>query len=218
MATVLVTAGPTREHLDEVRFLSNGSTGRMGHAVAAAARDRGHRVLLVSGPTALAAPAGVAVHPVVAALDMLAACRALLAQADLVFGVAAVADHRPAARAAGKPARGGGPQVLTLVENPDIIADLAAASRGSARVLVGFALEALGSEGMIAAIERGRRKLAAKALDLIAVNLADSLAADRSQVTLLYRDGRQEALPLQTKAETAERLVGVAEELWERKR
>lgn len=218
MATVLVTAGPTREHLDDVRFLSNGSSGRMGYAVAAAARERRHRVLLVSGPTFLDAPVGVERHSVCSALEMQRVCNDLLAGTDLVFGVAAVADHRPAQRLPGKPAKDAGPATLTLVANPDVLAGLGLASRGSRRVLVGFALEALGEDGMSGVLGRGRRKLAAKHLDLIAVNLSDSVAADRSQVTLLYRDGRQEALPLQGKAETAVRLVCAAEELWERKR
>ena len=214
MATVLITAGPTREHLDDVRFLSNASTGRMGYAIAGAAHAAGHRVILVSGPSPLAPPQGVETHGVVSALEMAAAVDRHLGAADVVFGVAAVADTRPAVRHAGKPAKSEGPCTLTLIPNPDIIA--AAAARPGRRAVVGFALEA-SEGGLDDALQRGRDKLRRKQLDAIAVNLPAALGADESEVVLLFADGREERLPRQSKHKTAVRLVEVGLELWSHK-
>src|SRR5262245_4894978 len=137
MATALVTAGPTREHLDDVRFLSNGSSGRMGYAIAEALRDGGHEVHLVAGPTELARPAGIDFVPVVSALEMQQQVERLFPRVSLVFAVAAVADHRPSQRAPGKPAKAKGSFTIELVPNPDILAELGR-KKGS-RTLVGFA-------------------------------------------------------------------------------
>ena len=211
MPTVLVTAGPTREYLDEVRFLSNASSGRMGYAIAAAAQAQGHDVVLVSGPTHLSPPDGVRLVPVVSALDMLAACERAFARADLVFAVAAVADHRPQQRQSGKPAKSDAPYALQLVPNPDIVAALARA-KGS-RVVVGFALDAQEVEAA-AQRERARRKLEHKGLDLIVMNDSSALGAERSAVTVLDADGHDYALPPPAKAETARWLLQIAVERW----
>ena len=212
METVLITAGPTREHLDEVRFLSNESSGRMGYAIAEAAVAAGHRTLLVSGPVPISAPAGVELSRVTSAQEMLERCLQLFESSDLAFGVAAVADLRPAKRRAGKPEKPAGPSSLELVPNPDVIAALAAA-KGS-RVVVGFALEVSGSDASDAALERGRRKLERKGLDLIVVNEPTALGAERTKVTLLFADGRQESWPEQHKSTIATRLLERALELW----
>lgn len=214
MATVLITAGPTREHLDDVRFLSNASTGRMGYAMAGAAHGAGHRVILVSGPSSLVPPVGVVTEHVESALEMAAAVERHIGDADVVFGVAAVADARPAERHAGKPAKSAGRSTLTLVANPDIIATAAAAP--GRRAVVGFALESEDG-GLEGALLRARGKLQRKRLDAIAVNLPAALGADESEVVLLFADGREEHLPRQSKNTTAARLVEVGLELWRHK-
>lgn len=216
MPTVLITAGPTREHLDDVRFLSNASTGRMGYALVRAACERGHAVVLVSGPTSLEAPAAVTVVPVVSAMEMATAVERHVDDADIVFGVAAVADARPAHRRPGKPPKPAGAEWLELVPNPDVIA--LAAARPGVRAVIGFALEAPAEGGLDAALLRARTKLVQKRLDAIAVNLQDALGAPDSEVVLLWADGRQQALPRQSKEATATRLVEVGEELWRAKR
>lgn len=213
MAKFLVTAGSTREYLDDVRFLTNGSSGRMGYAIAAAALQRGHQVALVSGPTHLEPPAGAEVHSVVSADDMLAAARQVLQACDIVVGVAAVADWRPAARIAGKPARSQGRMTLELVATPDVLATLA--REKASGVFVGFALEAAGAQGDTgaawdAALGRARQKLAAKRLDLIVVNLTDAVERGDSEAALVWRRGQVERLPRQPKAATARRIVDAA--------
>lgn len=210
MVGILITAGPTREYLDDVRYLSNGSSGRMGCALAAAALASGHAVTLVLGPAEVSAPAGVELVNVVSAQQMQAAATQAFARADVAIAAAAVADWRPAQRNAGKPARSGDTMQLPLVCNPDIVAGLAA-SKG-ARIVVGFALESTAA-GLPAAIARGRDKLERKRLDLVVVNLHDAIGSDQSEVVLCYADGRDEALPRQDKAATAARIVAAAVEL-----
>lgn len=213
MVSILVTAGPTREHLDDVRFLSNGSTGRMGFALCAAARARGHRPVLVLGPVDLPPPDGIEVLRVVSALEMQAAAERAFAGCEVAIGAAAVADWRPAERRRGKPARAdGAPPPLRLVQNPDIIAGLAA-QKGD-RVVVGFALEA-GPAGLDAAVARGAAKLQHKQLDLVVVNMDSAIGAETSAVVLLFADGRRERLPAQDKMATAARVVDAAVELWQ---
>lgn len=207
MASILITAGPTREHLDDVRYLSNGSSGRMGCALAAAALDAGHAATLVLGPVCVDPPGAAVVIPVTSALEMQAAAEQAFAAADVAIAAAAVADYRPAVRTAGKPPRTAGKIQLELVPNPDIVAALGAA-KGS-RVVVGFALEPAAA-GLDAAIARGRDKLRRKHLDLIAVNLQDAVGGADSEVVLCFADGREERLPRQDKRATAARIVEAA--------
>src|SRR5436190_9329799 len=210
MVSILITAGPTREYLDDVRYLSNGSSGRMGCALADAARAAGHRTTLVLGPIELAPPTGVTVVPVVSALEMQAAAARAFAACDVLIAAAAVADWRPAARAPGKPPRPAGSRSLELVPNPDIVAGLAAGK--GRRVVAGFALESAAA-GMPAAIARGRQKLASKQLDLVVVNLHDAIASERAQLVLCHRDGIDEDLPADKRAAAA-RIVAAAVHLW----
>lgn len=198
---VLITAGPTREHLDRVRFLSNGSTGRMGIEIAAAVAAAGHDAVLVLGPTHLAPPASPRVRTlrVVSALEMLAACEAEWPACDALVAAAAVADHRPARAETGKPEKSVGPQTLELVANPDILATLAA-SKG-ARPCVGFALQVEDAE------RRAREKLARKRLDLIVLDAPDAMGADRSDFTLIPAAGAAVRLPGAAKADVAARIV-----------
>lgn len=211
MVSIMITAGPTREYLDDVRYLSNGSSGRMGCALAEAARTAGCEVTLVLGPVEVEPPQGVAVRSVVSALEMQAAAESAFASADICIAAAAVADWRPAARAVGKPARSGDRLHLELVPNPDIVAGLAA--RRGRRVVVGFGLESVAA-GLPAAIARGRAKLHRKQLDLVVVNLHDAIGGAASEVVLCFADGRDEPLPRQDKAVTAAHIVRAALELW----
>jgi phosphopantothenoylcysteine decarboxylase / phosphopantothenate---cysteine ligase len=186
---VLVTAGPTREAIDPVRFLSNESSGRMGFALAEAFSRAGHAVTLVAGPVALPTPAGVERIDVTSAREMLAACRAAFAIADVLVMAAAVADWRPARALRGKwRAKDGGAAraTLALVRNPDILASLAA--RKGRRLVCGFALETGGGEA------RARAKLARKGLDCIVLNDAAALNADDTRVVLLEREGGRRTL------------------------
>ncbi len=214
MAAILVTAGPTREYLDEVRYLSNASTGQMGYAIAAAAQRAGHSVMLVSGPTALPPPAGVELSAVVSAQEMCARAEQLWVDADIGFGVAAVADYRPRQRVAGKPPKAGEHTTLELTRNPDVVAALAA-DKG-ARVVVGFALESAAVGGLDAALERARAKRTRKGCDLLVFNETPAVGAATSQVHVIGASDEQ-ILPLQSKAETAAVLVQRAVGLWQQR-
>lgn len=186
----LITAGPTREHLDPVRFLSNGSSGKMGYALAAAAAARGWTVDLVSGPVVLTAPAGVTVHRTVSAADMLAACAPRFAACDLFIAVAAVADYRPREIAPRKENKTAGPVALALVPTVDILRTLAAGRRPG-QTVVGFAAETHDLE------LRARRKLAEKNLDWIVANDVSrpevGMDADANAVLVLGAAGARHA-------------------------
>lgn len=202
--TLLVTAGPTREELDPVRYLTNRSSGRMGYAMAEAALRRGARVILISGPTALEPPAGAELVRVTTAEEMHRAVLKHAEQATVIIKAAAVADYRPLAPATKKIKRAAGARMtLELESTPDILADLAR-QKGS-RLLVGFAAE---TENVA---ERAREKLAAKGVDLMVANdvTADGAGfdADTNIASLFARDGRQTDLPLLSKYEVALRVL-----------
>lgn len=202
---VLVTAGPTREHVDPVRYLTNESSGRMGFEIAAAAARRGDRVTLVAGPVALATPPGVRRIDVTSARQMLAAARGAFRSADALFMCAAVADWRPARKKSGKwrkDAERMEVASIELVRNPDILATLAA--RKGARLVVGFALETGRGEA------RARAKLRKKRLDYVVLNDASALGGSRTTVTVLGRDGSRRHLRGRTKRAVAETLVGLS--------
>ncbi len=179
---VLITSGPTREPLDPVRYLSNASSGAMGFALAAAARRAGARVTVVSGPTALPSPRGVAVVPVETARQMRRETLKRSRAAALVVGAAAVCDWRAARPARVKLKRGPGALRLTLLPNRDIIKD-AASRRRPGQVFVGFALETGRAEA------RARAKLARKGLDLVVANGPGNLGSSRARVALVFRRG-----------------------------
>ena len=201
--TVLVTAGPTREYLDPVRFLSNPSSGKMGFAVAEAARDRGARVILVHGPTNLPEPFGVERVPVERALEMHREVLKRFPEADLVVMAAAVADWRPAETRPEKEAKAGQEKLLRLVRTPDILAELGAKKRG--QVLVGFAMET--HEGLT----RAFAKLKRKNLDLICLNYPTdpetAFGADENRLVVIERSGRTEAWGKASKRALADRLL-----------
>jgi phosphopantothenoylcysteine decarboxylase/phosphopantothenate--cysteine ligase len=206
---LLVSAGPTREYLDPVRFISNPSSGRMGYAVAEAARDRGAEVVLVSGPTSLPDPWGVEVVRVESALEMRKALLGRYGWAEAVVMAAAVADYRPEKTLAEKEPKAEAEKVLRLVPNPDILKELGEKKEG--RVLVGFAMET--GEGL----ERAREKLKRKNLDLIVLNWVNregvGFGSLENQVVLLLRDGRVLELPRMRKREVAERILDLVKEL-----
>ena len=207
---ILVSAGPTREFLDPVRFLSNRSTGRMGFAVAAAAAAAGHEAVLVAGPVDLPTPAGVRRLDVVSAREMLAALESELAASDALVMAAAVADWRPAETAGAKLKKRGMAPVIALAPNPDILKTLAPLKGG--RVFVGFAAETGRAEAEAA------RKLEEKGLDFICANDVTAPGAgfgtETNIVTILGRGGFREALPLMAKTEVARRIVELVEAKW----
>ncbi len=171
---VLILSGPTREHLDAVRFISNASSGKMGQALALAAAARGAQVDFVTGPVddaRLPRAPGIAIHPVVSAAEMLAQADACLASADLIVFAAAVADYRPKNPVAGKPAKTAGGLDLALEPTPDIAATLCARKKPGA-VAMGFALQAGDAEA------GARAKLRAKKLDGIVINAPEAMGAD----------------------------------------
>lgn len=202
---VLVTAGPTREHVDPVRYLTNESSGRMGFALAAAAARAGHRVTLVTGPVHLPTPAGVARIDVVSARDMLRATRQAFRSADVLYMCAAVADWRPRRKRSGKWRKEGETKEVAkieLVRNPDILATLA--RRKGRRLVVGFALETGAGEA------RARAKLRRKNADFVVLNDARVLGAERTSIVLLGRDGTRREFVGRTKRAVAEVLVRLA--------
>jgi phosphopantothenoylcysteine decarboxylase/phosphopantothenate--cysteine ligase len=201
--TVLVTAGPTCEDLDPIRFLTNRSSGKMGYAVAEAAQRRGATVILVSGPTELSPPAGVEWIPVRTTEEMHRAVLECAAEATVVVMAAAVADYRPVAPQTKKIKRGEGRLTIALEQTPDILADLGR-QKGS-RILVGFAAET----DHVA--ENARKKLATKPVDLVVANDVTEPGAgfdvDTNVVTLFARDGREISLPRMTKFDIANRIL-----------
>ena len=205
--TVLITAGPTREDIDPVRFLTNRSSGKMGYALAEAASRRGARVVLVSGPTDLKIPDGVDWVPVRATEEMRRAVLDRARDANIVIMAAAVADYRPAAAQDKKMKRGDGSIALEFEPTPDILAELgqAAQNEKSRRVLVGFAAET----DRVA--ENARGKLARKGADMIVANDVTQEGAgfdtDTNIVTMYLRDGREIALPKMSKFDVANRIL-----------
>jgi len=199
--TVLITAGPTREKIDPVRYLSNRSSGRMGYALAEAALRRGARVLLVSGPTTLTPATAAEVTHVESAEDMRDAVSQLLPQASIVIKTAAVSDYRPKA-AVGQKIKRKGPMTLELEATPDILKELS--ERKESRILIGFAAE---TENVL---ENARQKLVAKNVDAIVVNDVShegvGFDSERNAVTIITRDEVVE-VPETTKWEVAQKVL-----------
>jgi phosphopantothenoylcysteine decarboxylase / phosphopantothenate---cysteine ligase len=197
--TVLVTAGPTHEPVDPVRFLGNRSSGRMGFALAAEAARRGARVILVAGPVALATPPGVVRVDVVTAREMERAVHEHAPQADLVVMTAAVADYRPRDPAATKIKKERGLAAIELAENPDILAGLRRVAPGA--VLVGFAAETDDLE------KHARAKLERKGADFLVANDVSrpdiAFGSEANEVTVFRREGEPVFLPRRPKPELA---------------
>jgi phosphopantothenoylcysteine decarboxylase/phosphopantothenate--cysteine ligase len=209
---VVVSAGPTYEDIDAVRYVGNRSSGKMGYAIAAQAAQRGARVVLVSGPTHLQPPVGVEVIGVRSADEMQRAILPHAANADIIVMAAAVADYTPdRGRVAGKIEKGDGPIELRLVRTADILAGLGAARGGADRpVLVGFAAES-GDP-----VARGREKLRRKKVDMIVANdISPAVAgfeSDNNAVTIISAEG-EDTLPLAPKSQIAAAILDRAERL-----
>ena len=209
---VVVTAGGTQEPIDPVRYVTNASSGKMGVALAEAARDLGAHVTLIHAPLAVALSFGVESVAVRSAVQMRDAVLERIPEMDILIGAAAVADFRPAEPAAQKIKKSPGQETLAvqMTRNPDILAEVAArrSEIGRPGVVVGFAAE---TQDLL---RNAAAKLKAKQLDIIAANdVTDPgsvFGADTNRVTLIYADGRRETLPLAAKTEVAERVVEAA--------
>ena len=201
---VVVSAGPTREAVDPVRFSSNRSSGKMGVAIAASAWRRGADVVLIAGPLSTDAPVGPRVVTVETTEDMLAAVRSELSDADVLVMAAAPADFRASSVATSKVKKANAPSAIALENTPDILLETIS-SRPPGMVAVGFALET------DEVLENGAAKLEAKALDLIVTNDAREpgagFAVDTNRVTMLARDGTRTDLPLLPKTEVADAIL-----------
>jgi len=197
---VVVTAGGTQEAIDPVRFIGNRSSGKMGYALAEAARDRGATVTLISAPTSLSSPVGVEVIKVMSASEMKSAVDKAVAQADALLMAAAVADYQPKAVAKDKIKKDSTSLTIELVRTPDILGEV----KGNF-IKVGFAAE---SQNLV---ENARKKLESKKLDLIVANditEPDSgFGSNTNRVTLIGKDGKVEALPLLPKRELADKIL-----------
>jgi phosphopantothenoylcysteine decarboxylase/phosphopantothenate--cysteine ligase len=207
---VVVTAGPTREPVDPVRFISNRSSGKMGVAIAAAAWRRGADVSLIAGPLQVAPPAGATVTLVETTEEMRAAVAQAIADADALIMAAAPADFRPASVASQKIKKANAPAAIELESTPDILASTIG-TRPTKLVTVGFALETN------AAVDHGRGKLVSKQLDLIVVNDATEPGAgfsvDTNRVTFVDRDGKTDEQPLLAKGDVADLILDRIERL-----
>jgi phosphopantothenoylcysteine decarboxylase / phosphopantothenate---cysteine ligase len=208
--TVLVTAGPTREKIDPVRYITNHSTGKMGYAVAEAARNAGAKVILVSGPTNLSCPNGVERINVESAADMYKAVLAHFDTTDIVIKSAAVADYRPKTAYDHKVKKKPGEAVIELERTKDILFELGLKKKD--QILIGFAAETNNIE------EYANKKLLAKNADMIVANNVKTDGAgfgtDTNIVTLFKRDGSNTKLPLMTKQAVAEKIIEEATKLF----
>jgi phosphopantothenoylcysteine decarboxylase/phosphopantothenate--cysteine ligase len=211
---ILVTAGPTIEPIDPVRFITNRSSGKMGYAIARAARRRGASVTLVSGPTALTPPSGVKFHPVKTAEEMKKIVFDRFTACDMIIKAAAVADYRPRQIALQKIKKGSDTLSLELLRNPDILNELGALKKNSPCILVGFAAE---TEDMLS---NAQKKLEAKNLDMIVANdvsRSDSgFETDTNIVKMIFRDGKIEQSQLMSKDEVANLILDRAQALYKK--
>ena len=202
---IVVTAGPTQEPVDPVRYISNRSSGKMGYAVARAAAQRGADVTLISGPVALTPPLSVETIQVRTTAEMRQAVLDRAGRSDVIVKAAAVSDYRPAEIAAQKIKKDDGPLTISMVKNPDILAELGALKKDNSCILVGFAAETEKLTG------NAKEKLQRKNLDLIVANdvtRKDSgFEADTNQVQIIFRDGRVEDLPLMSKDSLADQIL-----------
>jgi len=201
----LISAGPTREYLDPVRFISNGSTGKMGYACAQAAADRGHKVTLIAGPVSLEKPRGIKLIKVITAGDMLRAMLEYFEKSDCVIMTAAVNDYRARDPKKYKIQKNDGPFSLELERTEDILAKLG--RRKQKQVLIGFAVQDK------AARTNARRKLHQKNLDAIVLNTPAAMGPDRSVVEILQAGKKWIGLPLKRKTAIAAQLIKIAEQI-----
>ncbi|HWR55775.1 MAG TPA: bifunctional phosphopantothenoylcysteine decarboxylase/phosphopantothenate--cysteine ligase CoaBC [Negativicutes bacterium] len=210
---ILITAAGTQEPIDPVRYIGNRASGKMGYALAEAAKNKGASVVLVSGPTHLAPPAGVELIAVNTAGEMRDAVMSRFPELDVVIKTAAVADYRPKVTTEQKIKKAAGELVLTLEKTPDILRELG--QQKQHQILVGFAAE---TENLL---EHGRDKLYRKNLDMLVVNdvtaAGAGFATDTNIVNIMFPDGTVEEWPIMTKKRVAEKLLGKIIELMQKK-
>jgi phosphopantothenoylcysteine decarboxylase/phosphopantothenate--cysteine ligase len=211
---ILITAGPTREYIDPVRFISNDSSGRMGVALSEAAIRSGHRVTLIHGPLAVGAPrcsraarGRCVTRPATSAVEMLDACRRVWPRHDVLIMAAAVADYRPARVRKAKMKKSRKAVRLVFKPNVDVVAALAA-ERRTDQLVVGFALEDRNAR------RRAEKKLREKRLDAIVLNRPEAVGAERASVEVLVRGQRWRGLRRAAKPEIARQIIGIVERLW----
>ena len=201
---IVISAGPTREAIDPVRYITNRSTGKMGYAIAEAARERGLLVTLVSGPVNLLPPEGVEVINIESAADMAKAMKSAAQTADIIVMAAAVADYRPRQYSTSKVKKSDGDMCIELERTEDILLSLGKNKRPG-QILVGFAAE---TDDLL---KNAQGKLQRKNLDYIAANIVGvpgrGFAADNNAITLIGRDGSQTEFALQSKKDLAEALL-----------
>jgi phosphopantothenoylcysteine decarboxylase/phosphopantothenate--cysteine ligase len=198
---ILITAGPTREKIDPVRFISNRSSGKMGYAIAQAALDSGHEVTLISGPVNIAAPSGANVVQVVSAAEMADAVHKFAPEADVIIMSAAVADYRPINPFDSKMKKMPGKLTIELERTEDILLSLGKKKR-QGQLLIGFAAETDDLE------KNALGKLARKNLDWIAANnVADGFGTDTNRVTLYGKNGEKITLPAGLKSTVAQNML-----------
>jgi phosphopantothenoylcysteine decarboxylase/phosphopantothenate--cysteine ligase len=205
MARILITSGPTRQYLDPVRYLTNGSSGRMGRALALAALEQGHQVMVVSGPVELAYPPEAEVVPIVSTEELLEACQRLFPACDGLIGAAAPCDYRPIRVQPHKIAKTGQPLQLQLVETPDVVATLGMGKRPG-QWLVGFALETRDQRF------RALIKLEKKSCDLMVVNGLEAMHSLRNQVEILDRRGQVLELLAGSKEDVARGILRIIQQ------
>lgn len=196
---ILITAGPTREYVDDVRFLSNASSGRMGYAIADAAVKAGHEVVLVTGPVDLPVPDGVKVTQIETTDELRMSCLELFPSCDGIIATAAVCDYRPLKRVTGKITKTGEPIVLELVETSDVLAELGEQKEG--RWVVGFALESQDPR------KNAMRKLRMKNCDCIVLNDTSAISSLENHVEILSPDAHTIAEFRGLKTAIAEQLI-----------
>jgi len=205
VARILITSGPTRQYLDPVRYLTNASSGRMGRALAAAALEQGHEVLVVSGPVEVRYPPGVCLVEVVSTEEMLAVCRAQFESCDGLIGAAAPCDYRPVRVEPHKIAKTGQPLALHLIETDDVVATLGAQKRPN-QWLVGFALETEDQR------LRALAKLEKKSCDLMVSNSVTAIDALENSVEIIDRGGQAIAAYTGPKQDVARGIMQVIQE------
>ena len=206
---VLITAGPTREPIDAVRYIGNRSSGRMGAAIASAAVNAGHTVTLILGPVSVPLPTVARRVDVETAAQMHSAVLGEFPAHDLLIMSAAVADYRPKRLHAGKLARSGGTLTIECESTEDILAAVASIKRADQRT-VGFSLEMAGN------LDRSRKKLVHKGLDLIVYNPTQTMDSGDVEAVLVWADGRTEVLPPRSKTEFGELLIARTTQLFGR--
>ena len=205
MSRILITSGPTRQYLDPVRYLTNGSSGRMGAALASAALELGHEVLIVSGPVQVDYPKAAQRIDVISTEDLLAVCRAEFPRCDGLIGAAAPCDYRPRRVESQKIAKTGQPLELLLVETPDVVATIGAEKRTDQWV-VGFALETEDPRF------RALAKMERKNCDLMVLNGPEAMNAEDNRVEVLARDGQLLAEFKGPKEDVARGILGIIQQ------